>query len=375
MSAAPGGASVLHLISSLEAGGAQTMLGNLVLSTTPGAWHHHVVAMLDGGSQADILRAGGLTVETLGMRRGQADPRGALRFAGIVRRVRPSIIQTWLYHADLLGLIGRPLAGARVVWNIRSAIHDGIDSTITKLCARLSALPDAVVVNSTAGRRVHEERGYHPRRWCLIGNGFDLEVYAPSAAHRRDVRQELGLAADTPLVGLIARLDPHKGHDLFVDAARRVIEQRPDVHFLLVGDQITKQNAPFSSIGPGRLLDQMHLLDRRGDIPRLTAALDVASCTSTAEAFPNVVGEAMACGVPCVVTHVGDAADVVADPSLVVPSGDAAALAAGWLRVLNMSPSDRQALGDRLRQRVAAHYSLPVVVRQYEDLYRSLIDR
>ena len=122
MSATADGIGVLHLISSLEAGGAQTMLRNLVLASPPGVLRHHVVAMMDGGSQADLLRARGVRVETLGMGRGQPDPRGAIRLARILRSVRPSIVQTWLYHADLLGLIGRPVAGARVVWS-RNASH------------------------------------------------------------------------------------------------------------------------------------------------------------------------------------------------------------------------------------------------------------
>jgi glycosyltransferase involved in cell wall biosynthesis len=366
----------LHLISSLETGGAQSMLCNLVLRSQGQGQRHRVVAMMDGGSQTDILRAGGIPVGTLGMSRGRPTLGGLLRFARILRRTRPRIVQSWLYHADLLGLLGRPVAGARVVWNIRSAMHGGLDALVTQACARLSALPDAIVVNSETGRRIHEERGYRPRRWCLIGNGFDLDVFKPSAENREAVRRELRLHRDTPLVGLIGRFDPLKGHGTFLDAAAIVARRFDGVHFLLAGEGVVPHNPALADrIATHGFRDRVHLLGRRADVARLTAALDIASCTSTGEAFPNIVGEAMASGVPCVVTDVGDAPRIVGNPDLVVPSGSAQALSDLWTRLLQMEPAGRQALGSKARQRIAELYSLPAVVQQYAALYRSLVEQ
>ena len=348
------------------------MLCNLVLATEGSGLRHHVVAMIDGGSQADLLRSRGIPLETLGMRRGRPSVGAAWRFAQILRRVRPRIVQSWLYHADLLGLISRPIAGSRVVWNIRSATHDGLDAFVRKACARLSALPDAVVVNSEAGRQIHAGRGYRPRRWCLIGNGFDLDVFRPSLECREAVRRELGLSPDTPLIGLVARFDPHKGHDTFLSAAAMLAGRVPGVHFLLAGDGMTPANGALAELIAERLKGRVHLLGRRADVPCVTAALDIASCTSVGEAFPNVVGEAMACAVPCVVTDVGDSALLVGNPELVVPPADPQALAELWTRLLAMDPTGLRAIGDRGRERIAAHYGLDAVVRQYVALYRSL---
>lgn len=368
-----GAISVLHLITSLEAAGAQTMLRNLVLFSEGKGLRHCVVTMTDGGPNADILRAHGIPVETLGMRRGRPTIRGALRFAVVLRRRRPRIVQSWLYHADLLGLFGRPLAGARVVWNVRSATHGGLDAFVTKACARLSSWPDAVVVNSEAGRRIHADLGYRPRRWCLISNGFDVDTFKPSRESRVAVRRELGLAHDTPLVGLIARWDALKGHDTFFSAAARLLEHVPSTHFLLAGEGITPEQATISAwLFRHRLGDRVHLLGPRSDVPHLTAALDVACCTSVGEAFPNVVGEAMACAVPCVVTDVGDVSRLLGNPEFVVPAGDVAALVDRWSRLLAMSEGDRRAIGERGRDRIVAHYSLDAIVGQYVALYRSL---
>ena len=366
---------VLHLISSLAVGGAETMLCNVVLASEGAALRHMVVAMVPGGGLEDRLRAGGIPVETLGMRRGRPSPSGVWRFVRLLRRTRPHIVQTWMYHADLLGLLARPIAGARVAWNIRSGRDSGIRSWIGRRGAALSRWPDAVVVNSEAGRRLHTEYGYRPRHWRRIGNGFDLDVFRPSPADRAAVRRELGLAADTPLVGLIARWDPLKGHRTFLAAAARLAVRMPDVRFLLAGDGISVGNRALADLIAPDLARRLVLLGRRADIPRLTAALDVASCTSDDEAFPNVVGEAMACAVPCVVTDVGDAAAIVSDPDLVVPPGQPDALADRWARLLAMTPAGRRAIGERGRARVERHYSLPAIADQYRALYTELAGR
>lgn len=365
--------TVLHLISTLEAGGAQTMLCNLVASSYTDV-NHRVIAMLDGGSQVEVLRSHGVPVRTLGMESAAGRVASLLTLPKLIRTQKPDIVQTWMYHADLAGLIAKALIGAKVVWNVRSAVHLGLDSHLTRLCARLSRLPDAVVVNSAVGMRVHAERGYQPRRWALIGNGFDTAVFRPSEEHRQSVRRELSLTNDSFLIGLVGRYDPHKGHGMFLTAARALVLRHPEVHFLLVGEGATPDNAALTDvIATNGMTDRFHLLGRRSDIPRLTAALDVASLTSVGEAFPTVVGEAMACAVPCVATDVGDAARVIDDASLVVPSGDAEAMARAWARIIQMPRDERRALGARGRARIEAEFSIAVVARQYVELYRELM--
>jgi glycosyltransferase involved in cell wall biosynthesis len=282
------------------------------------------------------------------MTRGSASAAAVWRFVSLLRNERPAIVQTWLYHADLLGLTALPFSRASVVWNIRSAWHQGLTRMTTRWCARLSPLPAAVVVNSEAGRRVHEAIGYHPRRWCLIGNGFDLGVFKPDEQARVSLRAELGLASGTPLVGLVGRWDQHKDHATFLAGAMRLKAVHPDVHFVLAGDGISYDNPLLSSrVADLGLANYVHLLGNR--------------C------------EAMSAAVPCVVTDVGDSAMLVDDPAMVVPSGNAETLACAWSRVLSMDPGSRREIGMKARARIAQHYSLPAIVKQYETLYEDLL--
>jgi glycosyltransferase involved in cell wall biosynthesis len=233
-----------------------------------------------------------------------------------------------------------------------------------------------VVVNSATGQAFHTQIGYHPREWVLIPNGIDDQQFRPDAVARRSVRQELGLEPEALLIGLIARFDPMKDHTTFLQAARLLLDSHPQTHFLLCGAEVTPENLQLScQIETGHLQERVHLLGLRRDITRITAALDVATLSSSfGEGFSNVVGEAMACEVPCVVTDVGDSAQVVGDTGIVVPPKDPQALADGWRKLIEMGVEGRQRLGRAAREWIQQEYSLESVVTQYENLYLSLAD-
>jgi glycosyltransferase involved in cell wall biosynthesis len=359
---------VAHLISNLDLGGAETMLAKVVQCSDPRRFSHLVISLTSEGAYAKRLRAAEVDVRALGMRRGRPGVMAAFRGLQMLRAWRPDVLQTWLYHADLMGIAGRVVSGAPLLWNIRCSEHEGLRSPTTRICALLSRMPDAIIVNSTAGRRVHERISYRPVRWELIPNGFDTEVWKPNPAARADLRRELSLALDAPLVGLVARADPIKDHTTFLGAAELMAARNPAVHFVLIGDG-TDALRFTRNIDHSVAARRVHSLGRRYDLPRLTSALDVATCCSTAEGFPNVVGEAMACGVPCVVTDVGDSAEIVGDTGVVVPIRDPEALAAGWERLLALSDADRRALGAAARQRIEGHYRLDLIVARYEQLW------
>jgi glycosyltransferase involved in cell wall biosynthesis len=263
-------------------------------------------------------------------------------------------------------------------WNIRCSDMDmsrysHLSRLVLRVLAGLSGCPDLVVVNSEAGRRLHEKLGYSPRRWEIVPNGFDLNRFHPDAAARRSLREELSIAPDSLLIGLVARHDPMKDHQTFLEAAGLVARERSDVHFVLVGHGINRHNAQLAElISRLALEEQIHLLDERGDIPRLMAALDILALSSLGEGFPNVVGEAMACGIPCVVTDVGDAADVVGETGIVVPPRDPKAMADAWKKLLGLPASKRQSLGRDARRRVEDSFSIQSVARRYEQLYRDM---
>lgn len=367
---------VVHLITELNVGGAEIMLQRLVSRMDRQRFSNTVVSMTSAGPIGALIRAEGTPVSDLGMPDGVPSPVGALRLWTLLRRERPHILQTWLYHADLLGLlVGRTAGVPTIVWNLRCSDLDLTRYSrtlrwVVKACGSLSALPEAIVANSEAGREHHARIGYRPRRWVLLPNGVDLETFRPNTSARQRLRAELGLSSKTPLIGLVARFDPMKDHRTFLEAAALLHRSRPDVHFMLAGLGLDSPNRRLADwLEELGIAPAVHLLGVRHDIHALMAGLDIATSSSAfGEGFPTAIAEAMACGVPCVVTNVGDSAVLVGDTGRVVPPRDPAALAAAWLDLLQ-SDSRRAACGLAARARAEGHFALDAVVRQYERLY------
>ncbi len=373
-------AKIHFVITGLGTGGAEMMLLKLV-EQSPVLRSGRVTSLTSGGELEPRLRALGIQVDSLGMKPGRLDPRALVRLASRFRREQPDVVSTWMYHADLIGGIAARAAGVPVVWGLRSSgLPTGSTKTATRMvvraCAAVSRLvPRVIVCCSQRARVAHEAMGYPAGKFRMIPNGFDLERFKPDPTARSSVRAELQLPPDTPLVGLIARFHPCKNHQGFLEAAAAVNARLPGVHFLLVGDSVDQRNATLvAEVRRRRLEDRVHLLGLRKDVPRLMASLDVVASASWAEAFPNVLGEAMACGVPCVATDAGDSAYVVGDSGTVMRQGDMAGIADGIYRVLTLAATERRTLGDLARARVTAHFEIGAIAREYESLFRQVAE-
>jgi len=368
---------VAHLITSLNIGGAEQQMKQLVLANKGDRPEPHlVISMTDNGPIGEELRRAGVRVLTLGIPRGQPTLSGLFRLWRLLRQLRPEVLHCWLYHGCLLGVVaGRMARTPQVVWSLQSANKDLASyrfqtRLVVRLCAFLSCFVDAIVPNSEVGRALHERWGYSGSRMRVIPNGIDLNVFKPDPTAYVEVREELGIRNDTTLLGLFARYHPMKDHATFLRAAQIIVSRTANVQFLLAGEGITANNAELSGmLEEYRLQRVVHLLGARADIPRLTAALDVACLSSWSESAPFVVCEAMACGLPCVVTNVGDAPRMVGDTGIVVPVRDSDALAEALNRMLVMSTVQRAALGQRARKFALEHYSLERTVSAYQALY------
>jgi len=369
---------VLYIITGLATGGAETMLLKLLERLDRARFEPMVISLTTMGDIGPRITALGIPVQALGMVPGLPSPAGFFRLLGQIKRFQPDIVQTWMYHADLLGGLAARLAGVQAVaWCIRNSNLDK-DKTrrgtrwVVAACARLSGLlPARIVSCSEQARAVHAALGYDAAKMTVIPNGFDLARFKPDAVARTRLRTELGIPADTPLVGLIGRFDPQKNHIGFMVAAGTLLRRRADVHFVLAGQGVDAANPVLAAaIARAGVAAHTHLLGLRIDVPTLMAALDVlVSSSSYGEAFPNVLGEAMACGVPCVVTDVGDSAAIVGETGRVVPPGDMAKLALGLEEILALSSQEKVLLGKRARERVADHFEIGAVVRRYEEFY------
>jgi glycosyltransferase involved in cell wall biosynthesis len=366
---------ILHVITDLNTGGAEVMLQKLVTRSQRPAVNHAVVSLSGEGDLGGDIAAAGIPVHSLGLQHGMWRIAVALaRLRRVCAAYQPDLLQSWLYHADLLSLCAGTRAGRLpIVWNVRSSFHYGLDKWPVRLCARLSRLPAAVVVNSDAGRRIHTEIGYRPRRWEVIPNGFDTQLFRPDSAARLAVRRQLGVGAETVLIGLVARVDPLKDHRTFITAAGLLAAREPDVKFVLAGEGTNDDEDIARWVAEAALAHRVLTLGRRSDMPQITAALDIATSSSISEGFANVIGEAMAAGVPCTVTDVGDSARIVGATGLTVPTRDPGALAAAWGQMIAWGAAGRACAGAAARRRVEEVYSLDAVSSQYERLYEHLI--
>jgi len=373
---------VCHLITGLGVGGTPVMLSKIVRALSDRV-RFTVIGMTADEGCAPAMRSLGVPVHTLDMHRGRPNPRALWRLISLLRGDRPDVLQTWLYHADLMGLFAaRTAIRCPVVWNVRHAtLTPGLDSRSTLLAAKASARvsrvgPSAIVVNSRTGLDVHVAAGYAASKMQLIPNGFDLDVFRPSDAARAKLRRELNLSEDTPLIGLMARYSSLKGQPTFIEAMRQVHGLRPDAQFVLCGTDITPANAELMSlVNTTGAAGQFHLLGERRDIADLQAAMDVAVSASTSEAFSNSIGEALACGVPVVTTDVGDSADLVGDAGRVVRVGDATGVARGCVEVLNLGDVERGELNRRARARMQANYEIGVIAERYLELWNSVVEK
>lgn len=369
---------ICHLITDLEVGGAERTLVNLLTGIDRTRFASDVVSLIDPGPMAAPLVAAGIPVLGLGMQRGAPRLGGLATLVRHLRRTRPAVLQTWLYHSDLAGTLASFVARpARLAWNLRCT---GVAATpderttrvVMRLLARLSGFPDAVLVNAEHGLRVHEAAGYHPRQWVVIPNGVDVARFRPRAADERvALRAKLGLPPSGPVVGLVGRMHPMKDVDTFLRAAAEVARANAATQFLLCGQGFTAEDAGLAarleSLG---LRGRIRLLGRRADVEDIYPVLDVLALSSAyGEGFPNVLIEAMACGVPCAVTDVGDSRAIVGEVGVAVPVQDPAALAAGIGQLL---AGDRESLRQRARARVLAEYTLQRMCERYQDFYAAL---
>lgn len=369
---------LLHVINGLQLGGAEMTLWRLLSRIDRGRYDVEVVSLSDHGPVSALLSEIGVPTYALGMRLSAPNPRAFLRLGHLIKRFQPDVVQTWLYHADLLGGIAAATAGVPVIWNLRQGNLSWQGNKFTTLataaaCALVSRwLPRRIVCCSQAARLAHERLGYASQKLVVIPNGYDLNRFRPSKTARAKIRAELGVPSSTRLVGLAARFHAQKDHRNFLEACRRISSD--DVRFVLCGNGVDPLQPDVSGlVARAGISDRCYLLGPRFDMPDVMAALDVSVSSSFGEGFPNVVAEAMACGVPCVATDVGDSAIIVGDTGKIVPARDPEALAQAMAQLLSMSPQAREQLGLAARERIADRYHLASIVGRYQQLYEEIL--
>jgi len=372
---------VMHVITAFGPAGAETMLSRVASGMDGSRFENEVVSLTGILDLAEGLQAIGIRVRTLNMKKRVPNPLLVMLLAKWIRESKPDVIHTWMYHANLVGTLAARLAGnVPLVWGIHHTtleprVHKRRTMLVNRTCAFLSRkFPARIVCCSEESLLVHKKQGYAHEKLEVIPNGFDLERGRPDSAARVSLRKELGIPANANLIGKAARFHPQKDHRNFIQAAARLHKQFPEIHFLLCGQGVNWHNSQLVGwIEAAGIRDSCHLLGQRRDVFRLFAGMDIATTASrSGEAFPIVIGEAMTCGTPCVVTDVGDSASIVGETGIVVAPRDPVALAEAWRKLIEAGPEVRRSLGMAARCRVQQHFALPTIVERYQAIYAQL---
>lgn len=373
---------VMHIIASLDVGGAEGMLERIVRAD-PGAISNTVVVSLTTmGVIGESLQSRGVRVYALGMTSLLSLPIVFFKLVGLFRKYQPQVVQTWMYHADLLGGVAARLAGCHaVVWGIRTThLPDGgsrVTRQVRRLCARLSGLvPQRIVCAAEASRKVHVALGYDADKMVVVPNGYDFDRMIADPGARLALREGWGIPRSALVIGCLGRFNPAKDFATFVRAAGLVAAEVPNAHFLMVGRGLTESNRELASWIRGTgVAERFHCAGERLDVPGVLSSMDIFCLSSRTEGFPNVVAEAMAMGLACVATDVGDAAFLLGDTGRIVPPESPDVLAAGLINLVRLGEEGRSELGTAARARVRSEFSIQRALERFDAVYAQVMVR
>jgi len=369
------------IITGLNTGGAEMMLFQLLKHINHSLFECQVISITDVGAVGEKIRALGIPIKALGMAADGMNPLPLLKLIYWLIKEKPDLVQTWMYHADLLGGLAAWIVGIPVVWNIHNlTLHpDGKQKTkyVVNLCAFLSKfIPTVIITCSRAAKAYHINLGYQDSKFEVIPNGFDVNLFKTDPTASLSLHGELNLDDKTMIIGNVARFDPQKDHRTLVEAGRILLSDFPDVKFVLCGDKITWKNEELAGwINDAKSSSSFYLLGPRDDIAKIMPGFDLLVSSSAGEAFPVVLGEAMACGIACVATDVGDSGLIIGETGVVVPPGAPKLLAEGMLKLLLLPEHERRDLGVKARERVIENFNLPDIVFRYETVYQQVLGR
>jgi glycosyltransferase involved in cell wall biosynthesis len=339
-----------------------------------------VVSLTSFGVIGESLRNQGVKVHALNLSlSGVNIPITIWRLVKLVRHYQPDIVQTWMYHADLLGGLAARLVGYKnVIWGIRMtsvSTTNKLTMLIMKVCAWLSYwLPKKIVCVAESAKRGHIKDGYDAKRMIVIANGFDFARFTATDELKITLREFCHFSENDIIIGSVGRFHPDKGQDNFIKAAAIVSRNYQTVKFLLVGRDCDANNAQLMAwLNDCDLTDRFTLLGERDDIPVCLAAMEIFCMPSRTEGFPNGLGEAMAMGLPCVATDVGDTSALVGDTAILVPPQNEQALAQGLLKVIALSAKQRNQMGQRAKTRVMGEFSIEKARARFDAVYQEVM--
>lgn len=369
---------ITHIITGLNNGGAEAVLYRLIYHDQENT--HIVISMMGEGKYSNPLHAIGVKIHYINMPRGKLTYKGIINLWKIIKNTNSDIIQTWMYHADLIGGTLAKLQGAsKIIWGIRNSDLSSQTTTLStrivaRLCAILShTIPTTIISCSEQAAKSHQKIGYIKKKFTVIPNGYDFKLFAPNSVNCKLLLDELHIQKDKIVLGMIGRFNPHKNHRNLINTLSILKNRKIDFLCLLVGSGMSYTNKELKTwIEQADLAEQVLLLEQRNDIPNIMNILDLHILSSIGEAFPNVLAEAMSCGTPCITTNVGDASLIVGNTGWVVPISNSSALADAILTAIQEKEQDPDAWHARkqaARQRIIDNFSIERMVAAYNNVW------
>jgi glycosyltransferase involved in cell wall biosynthesis len=366
---------IVHIIIGLNVGGAELMLKRLIESHSNQInVEHTVISLTDHGVLGEQLSSQGVVVYCLGMRSITKVPIAFFKLRRLINQLKPDVVQTWMYHSDFIGgLAAKSLGINKIYWNVRNTKLSGRgfgNFIFRKSCAFFSYfIPKNIIYVSNSAKDEHVSAGYVKSKSVVINNGFDVQYFSFQKSSRDKIRNEWGVAENDFLVCSIGRYADAKDHVTFIKSLKIAMSKKNNIFAVIVGKDIPGNKYLLEEIG--RFNDRFILLNSRNDIPAVLSACDLFCLHSITEGFPNVLGEAMSVGLPCITTRAGDAELILNNKKLTCDVGNSHDIAEKIVEVSEMALADLKELGEANRNRVVNNYSLSSVVDKYTGLYNS----
>ncbi|EAW28589.1 Glycosyl transferase group 1 [Alteromonadales bacterium TW-7] len=371
---------VLHIITGLADGGAEAVLYRLCTTDTKNT--HTVISLMGLSKYGPLLQQQGVTAYSLDMPLGRFTFSGLLKLYKLVKNIKPDAVQTWMYHADLIGgLVARCAGIKNITWGLhQSDLTPGAakKSTIlvAKLCGYLSYfVPKKIICCADKAAEANKGIGYCEAKLNVVYNGYDLNAFKTDNSAKELIKKEFSISNSTVFIGMVSRFHPFKDHENLIKALGIVKQQKINFSCLLVGLDMCDSNQQLMVwLQQNNVLDNIILAGKRSDIPHIMNGLDIHLLSSSSEAFPNVLNEAMACGTPCVTTDVGDAVHIVGDTGWVAKPQNPQDLASKIVEAINMKAHSKDAWETRqlkARERIENNFKIETMVSKYNEIWNS----
>jgi glycosyltransferase involved in cell wall biosynthesis len=368
--------SVLHVITGLESGGAEGVLYRLAITDKEA--RHIVVSLMGMGKYGSMFQEQGIDVFCLDMPKGKITRKGIETLRKIVMKERPDIMQTWMYHADLLGgMVGRSAGIKNIFWGIRTStlISTSLKTMmVARLCAWLSyIIPKKIVCCAKNAMQVNVQLGYCKSKFELIPNGYNLAQFYPQVDEGKGFRKKFNIDPNALLIGMVARFDAQKDIQNFIKAAGSLAAKDIRFHVLFAGQGMDSNNEQLQAwLEEAGISGISTLVGQQNNIPEVMNAFDLLVLSSkSGEAFPNVLAEAMACGVPCVATRIGDAEYIMGDTGWAVDPENSEQLASAIEKAISLEQNAEawKLQCEKCRMRVAGKFSMEKMIGAYHRVW------